>query len=289
MHRRPRRQRLRRHRRRASARARSAARPTADAPCAAHTPAPPTLPTPASGSTAAGSSDPPAPPGPPRDSARPTHAATGATRRPRAATSLTAAPSSTAITARYRCSMTDNATNPNPGLPPKEHEADHGQRRQPRPDTRLSSTSRDRTHERERCREDLLYELKAAFGRGRLRAARFARRARRPTPRARRRAQRQPRRADPATRPRDVKCGHRGGRGRGARQPQRQIGRRGVTSRSERQLAGCGRPQAAVLAGACPAARSCVGAFSASRAPGSPGQSSSPPRNLADPTARRVA
>jgi hypothetical protein len=30
--------------------------------------------------------------------------------------------------------------------------------------------------------EDLRYELKAAFGRGRLRAARFARRARRPTP-----------------------------------------------------------------------------------------------------------
>ena len=36
-----------------------------------------------------------------------------------AAISVTAAPSSTAITALYRCSITDNATNANPGLPPK--------------------------------------------------------------------------------------------------------------------------------------------------------------------------
>jgi len=34
-----------------------------------------------------------------------------------AATSLTLAPSSTAITALYRCSMTDNASSANPGLP----------------------------------------------------------------------------------------------------------------------------------------------------------------------------
>ena len=75
---------------RASARARSAAHPTADAPAAAHTPAPPAPPTPDSGSTAAAATDPPAPPTPPRDTAPPTHAPTGATPRPRAATSLTA-------------------------------------------------------------------------------------------------------------------------------------------------------------------------------------------------------
>jgi hypothetical protein len=64
-----------------------------------------------------------------------------------AATSLTRAPASTAITARYRCSTTDNATNANPGLPPpttRTGAADHG-RRQARPETPPSSSSRDST------------------------------------------------------------------------------------------------------------------------------------------------
>jgi hypothetical protein len=39
-----------------------------------------------------------------------------------AATSVTRAPSNTATTALYRCSTTDNATNANPGLPPKAKE-----------------------------------------------------------------------------------------------------------------------------------------------------------------------
>jgi hypothetical protein len=53
-------------------------------------------------------------------------ASTGATRRP-STTSVTLAPSNAAITARYRCSMTDNATNANPGAPaPESATADHG-------------------------------------------------------------------------------------------------------------------------------------------------------------------
>jgi hypothetical protein len=64
------------------------------------------------------------------------------------ATSLTLAPSNTAITALYRCSTTDNATNANPGLPPKSERADHDQRRQACPATHMSSISRDRTRSR---------------------------------------------------------------------------------------------------------------------------------------------
>jgi hypothetical protein len=62
-----------------------------------------------------------------------------------AATSLTIASFNTAITALYRCSTTDNATNANAGLPPKSDRADHGQRRQAGPETQLSNMSRDRT------------------------------------------------------------------------------------------------------------------------------------------------
>jgi hypothetical protein len=65
--------------------------------------------------------------------------------------------------------------------------------------------------------------FKAAFGRGRLRAARFARRARRPTPR-RPRARISAQTRGPATTPRYVNCGHRGRRGRGARHRQRYAG-----------------------------------------------------------------
>jgi hypothetical protein len=54
----------------------------------------------------------------------------------------------TAITTRYRCSTTDNATNANPGLPPQSARADHGQRRQACPATHPSSISRDRTLKR---------------------------------------------------------------------------------------------------------------------------------------------
>src|SRR3954467_13535191 len=64
-------------------------------------------------------SDPPTRPNPQRDSAAPTHATDCRDTPASAATSDTAAPSNTAITALYRCSTTDNATNANPALPPK--------------------------------------------------------------------------------------------------------------------------------------------------------------------------
>jgi hypothetical protein len=59
-----------------------------------------------------------------------------------------------------RCLTTDNATNANPGLPPKSERADHGQRRQASPDTHMSSISRDRTHRPAYASERFLYVLK---------------------------------------------------------------------------------------------------------------------------------
>ena len=69
-------------------------------------------------------------------------------------TSLTRAPSKTAITARYRCSTTDNATSPNPDLPPQSARADHGQRRQACPETQCKASPAS-GHPPARSREDL--------------------------------------------------------------------------------------------------------------------------------------
>lgn len=82
-------------------------------------------------------------------------------------------------------------------------------------------------------REDLLYDFKAAFGRGRLRAARFARRARRPTPGARSRQEgsRQP---EPGTGQRQQQAS-REARSRGA-PPTAIRGRRSDAGLSERQV-----------------------------------------------------
>ena len=160
------------------------------------TPPPQAPPTRDADTTAAAATDRPDPPTPPRDSAAATHAPTGATPRPRPRPR-----SPRSVQDRhhrsYRCSMTDNATSANPGLPsptPRTGEPITASG-QACTETPVSSIYQDRTTTGHRSREESslrlqgrLASLAAGAGCGRPQAAVLAGRSRTPTPRPSRNA-----------------------------------------------------------------------------------------------------